>query len=121
MCCAFLSYAFFIAWVLTQNPHTPLWFFGILGGPLLGALLWGIIVGAIFGMIFAAVPYGLSGGDRDFTSHTQIIAGRYDVLCAPDHATRARDMIAQMGVAPRHSPQEDPAPRPEEGDGGPQR
>ncbi|AGS34543.1 hypothetical protein B841_05350 [Corynebacterium maris DSM 45190] len=92
--------------------------FGILGGPLLGALLWGIVIGAIFGIIFAAVPYGVSGGDRDFTSHTQIVAGRYDVLCAPDHATRARDMIAQMGVALRHSPQEDPAPRPEEGDDG---
>lgn len=90
--------------------------FGVLGGPLLGALLWGIVIGAIFGLIFAAVPYALSGGNRDFTSHTQIVAGRYDILSAPEQATRARDMIAQRGTGLRRSPQENPAPGPRPGE-----
>ncbi|GAB3939707.1 general stress protein [Corynebacterium tapiri] len=73
--------------------------FSILGGPMLNALLWGILMGAIFGTIMAAVSYGVFGGRRDFTSQTAIVAGRYDVICHPDHATKARDMIVQMGLA----------------------
>lgn len=79
---------------------------GILGGPIGFAILWGLVVGAIFGLIFAAVAYAFSGGERDFTSQTAIVAGRYDVICTPEHAEQARDMIAQMGFAPRQSPQE---------------
>ncbi|WP_257158721.1 general stress protein [Corynebacterium cystitidis] len=65
-------------------------------------LLTGIIMGAIFGLIFAAISYGATGGARDFSSHTQIIAGRYDVLCASQRAAEARDIIAGMqGAAPQ--------------------
>lgn len=55
---------------------------------------WSLIIGAIFGLIFAAIAYGFSGGQRDFASATSIVAGHYDVLCEPDSAERARDMIA---------------------------
>lgn len=81
---------------------------GIFGGPLWGAVVVGLVMGAIFGVVMAAVSYGMSGGQRDFTSQTQIVAGRYDVICAPEHATRARDMIAEMGLATRQTPQENP-------------
>ena len=37
---------------------------------------------------------GLTGGKRDFASATSIVAGHYDVLCEPDSAPQARDMIA---------------------------
>lgn len=53
-----------------------------------------LIMGAIFGAVFAAVAYALTGGKRDFSSATAIVAGRYDVLCEPDEAPRARDLIA---------------------------
>lgn len=53
-----------------------------------------LIMGAIFGVVFAAVAYALTGGKRDFSSATAIVAGRYDVLCEPDEAPRARDLIA---------------------------
>lgn len=53
-----------------------------------------LIVGAIFGVIFAAVAYAFTGGKRDFSSATTIVAGRYDVLCEPDAAPHARDLIA---------------------------
>ena len=45
-------------------------------------------------MIFAAVAYAFTGGKRDFSSATTIVAGRYDVLCEPDSAPQARDLIA---------------------------
>lgn len=61
--------------------------------------LWSILIGALFGVIFAAVGYAFTGGKRDFSSMTSIVAGRYDVLCEPDTAPRARDIIAQMGGA----------------------
>ncbi|SDL65187.1 hypothetical protein SAMN04488535_0298 [Corynebacterium mycetoides] len=62
--------------------------------------LWSILIGAIFGLIFAAVGYAFTGGKRDFSSMTTIVAGRYDVLCAPESAPKARDLIAQMNIAP---------------------
>lgn len=61
----------------------------------LAPLIAGILLGVIFGIIMAAVPYAASAGRRDFTSQTQIVAGRYDVLCKPDHAVEARDAIAR--------------------------
>lgn len=60
--------------------------------------LWSLLIGAVFGVIFAAAGYGFSGGKRDFSSATAIVAGRYDVLCEPDAAPQARDMIAGMGI-----------------------
>ena len=53
-----------------------------------------LILGAIFGVIFAAVAYAFTGGKRDFSSATAIVAGHYDVLCDPDAAPQARDLIA---------------------------
>lgn len=61
--------------------------------------LWSILIGAIFGVIFAAVGYAFTGGKRDFSSMTSIVAGRYDILCDPNTAPQARDIIAQMGGA----------------------
>lgn len=86
--------------------------FGILGGPIGFALLWGIILGVIFGLIMAAVPYAFSGGQRDFTSQTQIVAGRYDILSSPKRATEARDLIAKKGLATNPSTEEEPGSTP---------
>lgn len=78
-------------------------FFGLLlavfSPQMLGPIVWGLVMGAIFGVVMAAVSYGLSGGKRDFTSQTSIVAGRYDIICAPEHAPAARDMIANLGLA----------------------
>lgn len=60
---------------------------------------WSMLIGAIFGLIFAAMGYAFSGGNRDFSSATTIVAGRYDILCEPDAAPHARDMIATMAPA----------------------
>lgn len=91
---------------------------GILGGGFVAPLLNGILIGVVFGIVLAAVPYAFSGGRRDFTSSTQIVAGRYDVLCTPERAREARDAIARAGIG-RHGAQQSKNPehpqRPEQG------
>lgn len=74
--------------------------FGLLGGGFVFPLIYGVVLGTIFGIIMATVPYALSNGRRDFTSQTQIVAGRYDVLSDPNYAPAARDMIASSGLVP---------------------
>ena len=60
------------------------------------ALLTGVIAGVIFGLISSAVPYAMARGTRDFSSTMQLVAGRYDVLCDPQNAEKARDMLARL-------------------------
>ncbi len=71
--------------------------------------LWSLLIGAVFGLVFAAIGYAFTGGKRDFSSATAIVAGRYDVLCQPPTAPRARDAIAQMNFGEPIAGQ--PAPR----------
>ncbi|QGU04286.1 general stress protein [Corynebacterium comes] len=79
--------------------------FGLLGGGFLTPLLTGVAIGVVFGVVTAAVPYAMSAGRRDFTSRTQIVAGRYDVLSDPARAAEARDIIARSGLARKANPE----------------
>jgi hypothetical protein len=60
------------------------------------ALLTGLVAGVFFGLITSAVPYAMARGTRDFSSTMQLVAGRYDVLCDPQGAEKARDMLARL-------------------------
>ena len=60
------------------------------------SLLTGLIAGIFFGLISSAIPYAMARGTRDFSSTMQLVAGRYDVLCDPQNAERARDMLARL-------------------------
>jgi len=62
------------------------------------ALLTGLIAGVFFGLITSAIPYAMARGRRDFGSTMQLVAGRYDVLCDPQSAERARDMLARLKI-----------------------
>jgi hypothetical protein len=68
------------------------------GGTSFVPLLVGLASGLVFGLIFAAVTYGLSRGRRDFQSVSQLVAGRYDVLCQPRNAEKAREMLAKLAL-----------------------
>jgi len=83
--------------------------FGLFVGTLLGLfseggtsfvvlLLSGIAYGAIFGAVFGLIGYAATGGRRDFTSNSQIVAGRYEVLCQSQHAEGARDLLAKLSL-----------------------
>lgn len=60
----------------------------------------GLVGGALFAMVFAAVGYRASAGRRDFTSSSQMVAGRYDVLCQPRNAEKARELLAKLAMGP---------------------
>jgi hypothetical protein len=92
--------------VLVSGAASGAWF-GLLVGVLLavfsppgtdplGPIVVGVLSGLVFGVVFAAVGYGASGGRRGFTSASQLVANRYDVLCRPRHAEKARELIAQL-------------------------
>ena len=59
---------------------------------------FGLIAGVFFGLITSAVPYAMARGTRDFSSTMQLVAGRYDVLCDPQNAEKARDLLARLAI-----------------------
>jgi hypothetical protein len=67
-------------------------------GPAFGPILVGLVTGVVFGIVFAAAGYASSRGRRDFASSSQLVAGRYDVLCQPRNAERARDLLAKLAM-----------------------
>ncbi len=61
-----------------------------------GAVVAAMAIGSAFGMLFGVISYALTGGRRDFTSTSQIVAGEYEVLCMPDHARAAVDLLQRL-------------------------
>jgi hypothetical protein len=72
-------------------------FFDTKSGPIYPILV-GLVAGVLFGLIFAAVGYASTRRRRDFQSSSQLVAGRYDVLCQPGNAEKARDLIAKQSM-----------------------
>ncbi len=69
---------------------------------LLLLILLTVAIGAAFGAVMGLLGYSMTKGRRDFTSASQVVARRYDVLCEPRTAEQARGLLArmQMGQAP---------------------
>lgn len=67
-------------------------------GAGLGAILTSLVSGVVFFAVFAAVGYGATRGRRDFTSQSQMVAGRYDVLCQPRNAEKARELLGKLAM-----------------------
>lgn len=96
--------------VLAQGAASGAWFglfvgvllslFGTRAGTGMVPILVGVATGVLFGTVFAAVGYASSRGRRDFSSASQLVAGRYDVLCLPRHAEQARDLLAKLAMGP---------------------
>ncbi|MGN6524576.1 MAG: general stress protein [Actinomycetes bacterium] len=63
-----------------------------------GVILLSLVYGAVFGVIFGVIGYSLTGGRRDFTSRTQVVARRYDVLCQHQQAELARELLARLSL-----------------------
>ncbi len=55
-----------------------------------------VIMGSVFGAIWAFIGYAVTGGQRDFTSVSQVVATKYEVLCEHKHVQRARELLAEM-------------------------
>ncbi len=59
-------------------------------------LLLTVLVGAVFGAIFGLIGYAATGGRRDFTSTSSVVATSYDVLCEYAHAESAREVLGRL-------------------------
>jgi hypothetical protein len=70
----------------------------IINPNLSAALATGLVAGVFFGLITSTVPYAMARGTRDFSSTMQLVAGRYDVLCDPQNAEKARDLLARLAI-----------------------
>jgi hypothetical protein len=61
-----------------------------------GVVVASMAIGSAFGILFGVISYALTGGRRDFTSTSQIVASEYEVLCMPDHARAAVDLLQRL-------------------------
>ena len=67
-------------------------------GPVwVGLILGGIAIGAAWGAVIGLIAYAATGGRRDFTSLTAIVAERYDVVADVEYAPRARELLTSRG------------------------
>ena len=55
-----------------------------------------LAIGIALGIGFSAAGYAMSRGKRDFTSITQTVATKYEVLCEHKVAAQAREMFKSM-------------------------
>jgi hypothetical protein len=70
-------------------------------GNRLGFVITTVIFGAIFGLVWSQIGFAAitRGGTRDFSSVTQVVATKYEVLVEHRFAERARELLAAMPVA----------------------
>jgi hypothetical protein len=61
-----------------------------------GLVVVALLYGSVFGAIFGFVGHALSGGKRDFTSRSKIVASSYDVHCTWAEADKAREVLARL-------------------------
>ncbi len=72
-----------------------MWLFVPNDNPLLLAL-YALVIGIVVGIGMAALGYWMSQGKRDFTSVSQTIATKYEVLAEHKVAGNARELLAGM-------------------------
>lgn len=53
-------------------------------------------IGLLFGMVWGIIGYAMTGGRRDFTSISQVVATRYEVLVEHKHLAKAQELLQSM-------------------------
>jgi len=66
------------------------------GDNLVQRLVSTVLIGAVFGLVWAWLGYRSTGGQRDFTSISQVVASRYEVLTEHKHMQTARELLAEL-------------------------
>ena len=63
---------------------------------VLPVLLSTAAIGALFGVVWALIGYAFTRGRRDFSSVTQVVATKYEVLVEHKVAAQARELLAKL-------------------------
>jgi len=74
-----------LIFALFDPTHSPTW-----------AVLATVAFGAVFGVVWALLGYAATKGRRDFTSVSQVVATRYEVLVEHKLAEQGRALLAKM-------------------------
>ena len=72
--------------------------FSSTGTAWIASVLVGVSAGAIFGALTGMAGYRATGGQRDFTSTTGLVAESYQVLCVAKFADEARSHLARLSL-----------------------
>jgi hypothetical protein len=70
--------------------------FALFGQSSTLAVMWTVALGAVFGVVWALLGYAATKGRRDFTSVSQVVATRYEVLVEHKLAEQGRALLANM-------------------------
>jgi hypothetical protein len=62
----------------------------------IGGVIVTVLFGAVFGLVWGLIGYALTGGNRDFTSVTQVVATQYEVLVEHKYVQQGRELLAEM-------------------------
>lgn len=65
-------------------------------GDWLTTVVGAALIGVLFGLVWGVIGYALTGGRRDFTSVSQVIATRYEVLVEHKHLAQAQELLQSM-------------------------
>ena len=68
-------------------------------GGTLAILSSTMLFGAVFGAVWAAAGYAATRGRRDFTSVSQVVATRYELLVEHKFAQQGRELLATLDGA----------------------
>ena len=76
-------------------------FIGLLFALFTDSSVWAVlattlVIGIAFGVISALLGYAATRGQRDFSSVTQVVATRYEVLVEHKVAAQARELLAKL-------------------------
>jgi Heat induced stress protein YflT domain len=66
------------------------------GPEWLGLVLGGLLIGALWGALFGFFAHWMTQGQRDFTSVSDLVAGRYELTVPNDQAQRARELLGEQ-------------------------
>ncbi len=66
------------------------------GTNVLGLIVSALLYGAAFGAVFGFVGHAITGGKRDFTSRSKIVASAYEIRCTWAEADKAREVLAGL-------------------------
>jgi hypothetical protein len=66
------------------------------GGAYLATVLTGIVLGIIFGAVWALIGYAATRGQRDFSSITRVVPGRYEVLTEHNLLAQGQELLAKL-------------------------
>jgi hypothetical protein len=61
-----------------------------------GIIVAGVLFGVVFGMVMGLAGFAATRGRRDFTSVSQVIATRYEVLVEHNQLERAQQLLMKM-------------------------